>query len=59
MAKHATPKQTQEFLGHEDIQTTLNIYVHADDADRIEAAGIMDKLVKNALSCAESCAESE
>ena len=59
LAKHATPKQAQAFLGHEDISTTMNIYVHADDEDRAAAANIMDGLIKKSLSCAEICAEND
>ena len=57
VAKSATVKQVQTFLGHEDISTTLNIYVHDDEEDRKQVAGIMDNIIKNSLGCAENCAE--
>ena len=40
-----TGKEVQEFLGHEDITTTLNIYVHTFDESRRAAASRMDELL--------------
>lgn len=40
-----TGKEVQEFLGHEDITTTLNIYVHTFDESRIASANKMDQLL--------------
>ena len=31
MAQGVNIKQIQEFLGHSDVTTTLNIYVHTDE----------------------------
>lgn len=40
-----TGKEVQEFLGHEDITTTLNIYVHTFDESKRKAASKMDVLL--------------
>lgn len=45
LAREATPKQVQEFLGHENISTTLNIYTHQDDEDRQKTAELMDGIL--------------
>jgi integrase len=39
------PKQVQEFLGHEDIQTTLGTYTHALATLQKETATAMQKLL--------------
>ena len=36
LAPHVTPKQLQEFLGHEDISTTLGIYPYVLDDQKRE-----------------------
>ena len=54
-----TPKQMQEFLGHEDITTTLNIYTHVQDEDRKATSGVMDAILKDSVFCSEKCSESE
>lgn len=41
-----SPKQVQEYLGHEDVQTTLNIYTHLTEDDRKDSA----KILTNALN---------
>lgn len=56
-ARRATPKQVQDFLGHEDISTTMNTYVHAGDADKKAIAAIMNDMVKDTLLCSEKCSE--
>ena len=33
------PKTVQSLLRHSDVQTTLNIYAHAQNADRMTAQG--------------------
>lgn len=38
-------KQVQNFLGHQDITTTLNIYVHDYMEDKVEMANAMDELL--------------
>lgn len=40
-----TGKEVQEFLGHEDITTTLNIYVHTFDNSKRQAAAKMDSIL--------------
>ena len=47
LAPHVTPKQLQEFLGHEDISTTLGIYTHVLDDQKRETTAAMN----NVLSC--------
>ena len=43
-AHDATPQQAQEFLGHESISTTLDIYTHCLDESKRKTADIMDKI---------------
>ena len=43
-AHDATPQQAQEFLGHENISTTLDIYTHCLDESKRKTADIMDKI---------------
>ena len=38
-------KQIQEFLGHSDVTTTLNIYVHTDEEAKKETAAAMGKVL--------------
>ena len=38
IASGATPQQTQEFLGHETVSTTMNIYAHCLNEAKIETA---------------------
>lgn len=40
-----TPKQVQAFLGHEDISTTMNVYVHGSESDRAAVAEKMDSIL--------------
>ena len=42
-----TPKQLQDFLGHEHVDTTLNIYAHTLDEDKIKTAEAMNSIVEN------------
>lgn len=57
LASRATLKQVQEFLGHEDISTTGNIYAHLMDRDRKATSDIMDGVLKNFVFCSEKCSE--
>lgn len=57
--RQVTPKQMQEFLGHEDITTTLNIYTHVQDEDRKVTSDIMSTILKDSVFCSEKCSESE
>ena len=43
-AHDATPQQAQEFLGHENISTALDIYTHCLDESKRKTADIMDKI---------------
>lgn len=52
LARRLPVKQVQAFLGHEDVSTTLNIYTHIVDADKISTAETMGNILK---SCVESC----
>ena len=58
LATQATPKQVQEFLGHSNIGTTMNIYAHILDDTRKATSGIMDGILKNSVFCSEKCSES-
>lgn len=40
----ATPQQTQEFLGHETVSTTMNIYAHCLNEAKIKTANLMNKI---------------
>ena len=57
LATRATLKQVQEFLGHEDISTTGNIYAHLMDKDRKATLDIMDGVLRNSVLCSEKCSE--
>lgn len=59
LATKARPKQVQDFLGHEDISTTMNIYTHLQDEDRKATSCIMDSILKNSVFCSEKCSESK
>lgn len=43
-AHSATPQQAQEFLGHENISTTLDIYTHCLDESKRKTADIMNEI---------------
>jgi len=45
LAPHVTPKQLQEFLGHEDISTTLGIYAHVLDDQKRETTAAMNNVL--------------
>lgn len=40
----ATPQQAQEFLGHESVGTTMNIYAHCLNDTKIKTSEIMNKI---------------
>ena len=43
-AHSATPQQAQEFLGHENISTTMDIYTHCLDESKKKTADIMTEI---------------
>ena len=45
LAPHVTPKQLQEFLGHEDTSTTLGIYTHVLDNQKGETTAAMNNVL--------------
>lgn len=45
LAPHLKPKQLQEFMGHEQISTTMEIYVKAYDEDRKAVAAAMGNIL--------------
>lgn len=55
LAKEATPKQVQEFLGHENVSTTLNTYTHLLDEDRKATSNIMDGVLEKFVFCSSKC----
>lgn len=59
LSTRATMKQVQEFLGHEDISTTANIYVHLLDEDRKVTSEIMDAILREFVFCTKKSSESE
>ena len=50
-------KNVQFYLGHKDVQTILNYYVHILDADKIATATVMGNVFAGAVSpaCSGSC----
>ena len=46
LARRLPVKNVQEFLGHEDVSTTLNIYTHIFDADRQVTAQTMSSILQ-------------
>ena len=57
MAQHAKPKQLQEFMGHNKITTTMEIYVKAFDDDRKAVAGFMNCILGKSPACSEKCSD--
>ena len=55
LARQAAPKLVQGFLGHSDIQTTMEIYTHLFEKDRAETSAIMDSILKNSFFCSGNC----
>ncbi len=55
LATVASPKQVQEFLGHEDISTTMNVYTHLLDKERIETSKLLDSILKTSVFCSGNC----
>ena len=43
-------KNVQAYLGHKDVQTTLNYYVHVPDADKIATVTVMGNVFAGAVS---------
>ena len=50
LTPHVTPKQLQEFLGHEDISTTLGIYTHVLDEQKKETSKIMNSVLSGTIA---------
>lgn len=44
IANGATPQQAQEFLGHEDITTTMNIYTRCFNETKKQTSELMNKI---------------
>lgn len=44
IANGATPQQAQEFLGHEDIATTMNIYTRCFNETKKQTSELMNKI---------------
>ena len=51
MASHVTLKQLQDFMGHEDAGTTMNIYTQIMDEDKKKASEAMNEVLKNEVFC--------
>lgn len=58
-SKKLLPQQTQAFLGHTDIQTTMNIYTHSLTSEKINTSCVVGELLKNVGFCSESCSETD
>ena len=55
------PKQLQAFLGHDDIEMTLGVYVHATDNTAAETSSKMGEVMDEILfpsKCSDFCSES-
>lgn len=55
------PKQLQAFLGHDDIEMTLGVYVHAPDNAAAETSNRMDETMRTIRfgeKCSDFCSES-
>ena len=55
------PKQLQAFLGHDDIEMTLGVYVHASESAAAETSDSMGKAMSQILfaaNCSDFCSES-
>ena len=50
------PKQLQEFLGHDDIEMTLGVYVHTHDNAAAETSNRMDETIR-AIRFGEKCSD--
>lgn len=54
LATKASPKEVQDFLGHEDISTTMNIYTHLTDNTHEKTSKIMDEFCMYFSVCSET-----
>lgn len=55
------PKQLQMFLGHDDIEMTLGVYVHASESAAAETSNRMGEVmgaIRFGESCSDFCSES-
>lgn len=57
LAEACSPKQIQEFLGHENISTTMNVYTHIMDKERRATSDAMGAILKKAEFFTESFTE--
>lgn len=54
----AAPKDLQAFLGHDDIEMTLGVYVHTDENAAANIAAMMGSVIEKALNRSENRSES-
>ena len=55
------PKQLQAFLGHDDIQMTLGVYVHAQENAATDTSKTMGEAMEKIISggkCSDFCSDS-
>ena len=45
LSNGAQPKDVQEFLGHSDVSTTMNVYAHATREAKRSSARLLDQVV--------------
>ncbi len=55
----AQPKQVQEFMGHEDVSTTLNIYTHVQRKERNKTSEQMNEILESPIFCSAFCSALE
>lgn len=58
IVRHGSVKHAQAYLGHENIQTTLDIYFHISASDERQVAQSINEFYKNAVFCSVNCSVS-
>lgn len=58
IVRHGSVKHAQAYLGHENIQTTLDIYSHISASDEQQVAQSINEFYKNAVFCSVNCSVS-
>lgn len=59
LARRLPAKQVQAYLGHKDVSTTLNIYTHITDSDKVATSQAMGAILKSIGFCSDRCSDSD